>query len=838
MKLHTLQIGRSWRFRRHSHWALMLSSALAASSVATVAAAPREAQGQTAPADERVLAFNIAAGPLDRALDQFRQVTGANVVLGDPNISGIQSPGVTGSMTAAQAMEALLAGTSLKSSVGTDGFRLDVRGVSEFVAVTGQTRAQSPKYTQPLLNTPATVSVIPREVFQQQSATTLREVLRNTPGVTMSIGEGGSSGTSSGDNVLIRGFMARNDIYIDGARNFGATTRDSFNVESVEIAKGPTSVTGGRGATGGSINLVTKAAGLGNFTDVRFTGGNQDHARTTIDTNRTINEHTALRLNAVWQDTGYPGRDVARYRSWGFAPSLTLGLGTPTQVAVNYSRVEQDNIPDLGLPTLLPDTAIAQGVTVNDLDFSNFYGLASRDYERTTSDILTATVQHKFNQRFTLRNLTRYGKEFRDAVITPPRPVTTVAGQGSDDPGYNILVPQIRRTDTKYQNRNDRIISNQTDLSADVKTGMFLHSLDFGIELSQEHQPSLLFADTFANGRPPVSDLFNPTPNATYNAALAPTGATTEGNARSKGFYAFDNVKIGRYFHADFGLRWDSVDVDYTTVSTAGVRADFARAESAVSGRGAMVFKPVDRGSIYGAYSTSFQPVFDATLGLQLGAVGVNSQALAPEESHNIEFGTKWMVRNNLELTGAFFIMEKTNARTTDLNGATVLAGDQKVTGAEFGLKGNITPDWSVFTGLSLMDGEVVGSGDVTEVGQELAYVPNASLNLWTTYRLKRNIIVGGGANYESGHFFNNTGGFLFVSRVNDPRYVQNAAAIQALTEYWTANAMVIIPVTKHLQLQINGSNLGNTRYADRAYDRHFLPGPTRQILFTPVITW
>src|SRR6185503_6939131 len=147
------------------------------------------------------------------------------------------------------------------------------------------------------------------QIFMEQNATSLREVLRNTPGVTMSIGEGGSGGTSSGDNILIRGFGARNDIYVDGARDVGLVNRDAFNVESVEVAKGPTSVTGGRGVTGGSINLVTKTPGLVNSSTVRVTAGSADYGRATFDVNRKVNNLVAFRLNGVWQDTGYPGRD-------------------------------------------------------------------------------------------------------------------------------------------------------------------------------------------------------------------------------------------------------------------------------------------------------------------------------------------------------------------------------------------------------------------------------------------------------------------------------------------------------------------------------------------------
>jgi catecholate siderophore receptor len=833
---------------------LQLSAALVASAPAAARPAPALAssvsqtggQAGGAAKDARVIRFDIPPGPLDGALAVFQRVTGFKVVVADPAIGSVQSPGVSGEMTPSRALEALLAGTQVLASFGADAVRLDIRGVTEFVAVEGLApKVASPKYQAPLRDTPQTVVVIPQQVFQEQNATSLREVLRNTPGITMSIGEGGSGGTSSGDNVLIRGFAARNDIYIDGSRDVGLVNRDAFNTEAVEVAKGPTSVTGGRGVTGGSINLVTKTPSVTNASTIRVTGGSAEHRRATVDLNRRVNSRVALRLNGVWQNAGYPGRDVAKYRTWGIAPSLVVGANTATQLTASYSRMKQDNIPDWGLPTLLPDTAIARGITVNDLDFSNFYGIASRDYEKTTSDIATVILDHRFKPSLRARNLTRYGRNYRDAVMTPPRPVTTAAGQGSGDPGYDPLVPQMRRTDTKYHHRDDRVVTNQTDLTTKFATGGVWHTADVGLEVARDTQPTYAFTDLFTNGRPPVDDLFEPTPFVSYTPAFARTGATSDAHARTAALYAFDTVKLNAHWEADLGVRWDRVAVDYTTVSAptaaapAGVTARFGRTDRAFTGRAGIVYKPVDKGSVYAAYSTSFMPSFDGTLGLTLAASGVNNQALPPERTRNIEAGTKWDVASNVQLTASVFEIEKTNAKTTDLNGATVLAGDQQVKGVELGVSGNLTSRWGVFGGLSLMSGVVKGSGVVSEIGQQLAYVPKASLNLWTSYRLPTGLTLGGGTNYSSGNYFNQTGGFLFVSGATpNPKYVANAAAVQALTKYWLFNAVAMYPLNKHITLQVNGTNLGNEKYADRAYDRHFLPGPARQVLVTPVITW
>jgi catecholate siderophore receptor len=366
--------------------------------------------------------FKIPAGTIDSIIAEFQRLTGIKIILASPEIGGIRTPGIAGVMTIDKALDALLAGTKIRAIFGPKTITLEVSQMAYEITVTGEQMLASPKYSQPLRDTPQTVAIIPSQVFNQQAATTLREVLRNTPGITMSIGEGGSGGTSSGDNVLIRGFAARNDIYVDGTRDVGLVNRDAFNLESVEVAKGPASVTAGRGATGGSINLVTKQASAFNATTLRFTGGNGHTERGTVDVNRAITDRVAVRLNGMWQNNGYTGRDVARYTGWGVAPSLTVGIGTPTQLSLNYSHSDQDNIPDWGLPTLLPDVALAAGVTVNDLDWSNFYGIASRDYEKSRSDLFTATLNHKINAKTRVRNLTRFGRNWRDAVMQAPRP--------------------------------------------------------------------------------------------------------------------------------------------------------------------------------------------------------------------------------------------------------------------------------------------------------------------------------------------------------------------------------------------------------------------------------
>ncbi len=224
-------------------------------------AAPSDAASAPAAQDRTAARFDIPPGRLRDVVARFEGVSGIRVTIAMDGIGDIQSAGVTGVMLPQQALERLLSGTGVSSSfTAPNAVTLDIKALSEFVAVSGDAPSpSSPKYTQPIRDTPQTIVVIPQAVLQEQGTTSLRDALRNTPGITLTAGEGG---TAPGDNLLIRGFSARNDVYIDGARDPGVVSRDTFNTEAVEVAKGPSSVTAGRGSTGGSVNLVTKAANL------------------------------------------------------------------------------------------------------------------------------------------------------------------------------------------------------------------------------------------------------------------------------------------------------------------------------------------------------------------------------------------------------------------------------------------------------------------------------------------------------------------------------------------------------------------------------------------------
>ena len=269
---------------------------------------------------------------------------------------------------------------------------------------------------------PQSISIIPREIIEQQAATTLNDVLRNVTGISMAAGEGG--GGPGGDNLTLRGFGARNDIFVDGIRDFASYTRDTFNVEQVEVVKGPASAQTGRGSTGGYINLFSKQPKLETFVNGTAGVGQPDYIRGTVDVNLGgetlgIGGGSALRVNAMYHNAKTPGRDHVETERWGLAPSIAVGLGTATRAILSYFRLQADNLPDYGIP-FVPDTNVAlpdYRNAVPPVDFDNFYGLTARDYEKTTANITTFALEHDVGEAIRIANTTRYGYAVRDSHL-------------------------------------------------------------------------------------------------------------------------------------------------------------------------------------------------------------------------------------------------------------------------------------------------------------------------------------------------------------------------------------------------------------------------------------
>jgi catecholate siderophore receptor len=657
-----------------------------------------------------------------------------------------------------------------------------------------------PRFTEPLRDIPQTITVVPQAVIQEQNATTLRDVLRNIPGISMQAGEGG--GGLPGDNLSIRGFSARSDIFVDGVRDYGAYSRDTYNTDQVEVFKGPTSAAFGRGSVGGAINMVTKRPMLRPLYSGTLGFGTDEYKRFTLDVNQPLKEagleSTAVRLNGVYHDSDTPGRDEVTNERWAIAPSITYGLGTATRLSLYYQHMDQDNVPDYGVPWVPANTNAVLQAYSNDappVDFSNFYGLRDYDFEDIQNDMVTGLVEHDISDSASLRNISRYGRTDRDSAITAPR---------FDDVNNSTAIRrQLQRRQIDHE-----IYANVTDVKFDLTTGPVEHAVVTGLEFSRESQDNRNSAQ-FDNQ--PLTDLFNPNPG---DQPLGPmpdiTTPWTEAQANTVALFLADTLKITEKWEVLGGLRYDHINTEFSDTD--------GRTDDLLSWRTGLVFKPLENGSIYFGYGTSFNPSLEGNVG-----IAGNILNLDPEEAEMFELGTKWdFLENRLSISTAIFHVLKSNVRTPDLanTGVTVLEGEQTVDGFEVGVSGAITRDWRVFAAYTFLDSEVDESNNALEQGNVLGNTPDHSASLWTTYSLPFNLEIGGGVQYVGERRNNNT------------------ATARTAPDYWLLDATAAYRVTDHFTLRLNVYNLADEEYIDRVGGGHFIPGAGRSAVLTASIQY
>lgn len=741
--------------------------------------------------------YAIAAGDLREAIAEFQKVAGVHVEVSDERLLGISSPGASGVYTVEEALNKLLANTGLSYSFsGTSTVVLQMRKKVTSVDVVGVApvlQSSMPKYQAPLVDTPQTIEVVPQQSMEQQGDTTLRDALRNVAGISLAAGEGGSQG----DNLTIRGFTARNDLFIDGMRDFGSYYRDPFNTQEVEVLQGPSSVTFGRGSTGGVVNQASKTPDLNHFMNVDLQFGTDATRRAAIDIDTPITlfgSGAAFRLNAMGDIGDVAGRDVAENRRDGFAPSLALGLGTPTRLTLSYLHQNEDDIPDYGVPWLFNGPA-----PVNRVDY---YGLQNGNYLRTYDDIGTVKLEHDINSKITMRDQVRYANYVRDVLITEPQLNNITFGTP-------LSALQVTRHEIGV-NSTESFLDEQLDVTAHFDTGFIKHTFVAGVEAGRETSDP-----TRPNYTAQTTSLLNPNPTQTLNPNPTISSRVND-NAISVGEYAIDTISLGQKLDLTGGLRFDRFDDTYNQAIAPA--SHFERVDEKPTWRAAAVYKPLPFGSIYFDAGTSFNPSAES---LSLSAGTAN---LPPESNKTYEFGSKWNLNNGrLTINSSWFRTTKVNAREQDPTNSLlyVLAGNQRVSGVEADVRGHLTSRWEVLSSYAYMDSKVVNSQYYPgAIGYPLANVPKNTFNFWSDYRLPHHFEFGAGANYESSRTASSTVPL-------DP----TTGLIKEVPGYWVFNAMISHPLGEHLDIQVNANNLANRYYYDEIHPGHIVLGPGRSAL-------
>ncbi|HHJ1296392.1 TonB-dependent siderophore receptor [Pseudomonas sp. P1B16] len=693
-------------------------------------------------------------------------------------------------------------------------------------------KASSQKYTAPLVDTPRSVTVIPQQVIKDTNALSLQDALRTVPGITFGAGEGGNP---QGDRPFIRGFDAQGDTYLDGVRDTGAQTREIFAIESVEVAKGPNSAIGGRGAAGGTINLVSKRAHLGNSLDGAWTWGSDQTQRYTFDGNYQFSDTVAGRLNLMTHESNVAGRDKVNYDRWGIAPSLAFGLGTPTRVNLDYYHLESDDLPDSGIPYTIPTSGSGGRTSAHPSkpndggDSDNFYGLTGRDFRKSRVDIATFAIEHDLTDSLTVKNTLRHGNSMQDYILTQP-----------DDSKGNVNNGSVwRRANSRVG--NTATTTNQTDLFGEFYLGGMKNSFSTGIELSREESkrssytvdtdtvpggsansnctPGMIGASSGYN----CTSLSNPNPDDPWNGNIARNYAGTDTKSNTRALYVFDTLELTPDWLLNMGLRYDHFDTQYrtydaagaTVVNSKGVASKGRDTSEFITGQLGLVWKPAENGSIYVSYATSATPpgamLGEGTEGNPLGntsdrAGNLLSSDMEPEETTNYEIGTKWdLLDQRLSLAAALFRTEKENARVQVDTTSYENVGETRVQGIELSASGKLTDKWQVFAGYTYMQARQIDGGALGKAndGNQLPNTPNNSASLWTTYAITPKLTVGGGAFYVDDVYGS----------------VANTTMVDSYVRY---DAMAAYKLTKNVDLQLNVQNLTNEVYYDKAFSTHF----------------
>jgi catecholate siderophore receptor len=698
------------------------------------------------------------------------------------------------------------------------------------------------KFPEKLVDTPKSITVLSKEVLADKNATSLKQAILSTAGVTLGTGEGGNA---FGDRFFIRGFDARNDIFIDGVRDSGVSVRENFFTEQVEILRGPGSTFSGRGIAGGAINIVTKQATTDkSFYNMDTTFGTDQTKRVTLDVNQVINPTLAVRAGGLFQDADVAGRDFVKDNRNGAFVATTWKPTDTVKVTANYIHTELTGVPDFGVPYYRPSTASTAGGPFPDFgsNRNNWYGQINRDFYRTGQDIGSLNAEVQITPDLMVSNRFRASRSTQNYVGTLPESPTLAPG--APFTAYTLTMnPQSRLQITD-------VIANQTEATYKFQDGVgFRHTALAGIEVDRERSSidKYLGLTSEGNGVPVTPggsptgvSVFNPQDTFLPGKALALAGLPTKIGIDTVSGYVMDSANYRDLLILNGGFRYDNYDLDTSAYAANGSLSKQSASFLIPNFNLGLTLKPLPNGSVYVAYATSANPVgaeFDGTStaygGVNPALAGGNNQIFGPEKNKAIELGTKWeLFDRHLLLTAALFQTTKENAREAQNVGSAAAASPlgcvyptgttgniscitagaaYRIRGIDLGIGGKITDKWSVFGGLVLMQSEVTTSRAPsantalypTNVGLPLANIAHQSFSMLSKYQLTDVWELGGQAVYRSGI----RGGTLLAANQGT-----------SIPDYWRFDVFAEAKINKNWQLKLFVNNIFDKRYYDALY--------------------
>lgn len=576
------------------------------------------------------------------------------------------------------------------------------------------------KTDTPLNEVPASVTVVPGELMKDQAMQGMTDVIRYVPGVLMHQGEGNR------DQIVIRGISTTADFYVDGVRDDAQVFRDLYNLERVEVLKGPGGMIFGRGGAGGVVNRVTNKPVFGDVGAATASLGSWNQLRGTVDLGGRLGDAAAWRLNAMAQngDSFRNGFEMKRYAA---NPTVTLVPDANTSVTLGVESLRDERTADRGLPA-------RDGLPFN-APPATFFGNAAQSTAHSYVDGAYAILDHDFGD-VQLKNsfrVTHYDKYYQN-VYPDNANASSVNAAGS-----------LRLA--AYNNANQRTnVFNQTDLTTKVIAGGVEHTLLAGVELGRQDSSNRRNTGVFGG-----STLVTVPASAPFAVATAFPGIASDANNNVKSniaaAYLQDQVALSPQWKVLAGLRFDHFRTSFDD-RRAG-QPDLARTDNAFSPRLGLIWSPAPATTYYASYSYAFLPS-----GEQL-SLAPNTADLAPEKAKNYEIGARWDLRPRLTLSAALFRLDRDHVRSPDpLNpGFFIKTGQQRTEGVEIGLQGDITRDWQVYAGYAHLDGRITKTTSGAVAGARLQLVPENTLSVWNRFDVGHGWSAGLGVIHQGSSF-------------------------------------------------------------------------------------
>ncbi len=669
-------------------------------------------------------------------------------------------------------------------------------GIDGYIA-TGTSTAT--KTNTPLIDIPQSITVITKQQAEDRGSFTVGDVLRYVPGVAVAQGEGHR------DQISIRGQVTTADFFVDGVRDDIEYFRDLYNVETIEVLKGPAAMIFGRGGGGGVVNRVTKKADGERIREVTATAGSFERARTTIDVGDKISPDAAFRLNAMYENSEN-FRDFFELERYGINPTMAFRPDDNTKVSLSYEYFKDDRTVDRGVPSIRGNPG-----RPSDGPIETFFGNPDASYSEFEGHTATATIEHRFDSGVNFGNhtfLATYDKVYSNVFANSA--VTIPGACGSPVTGCVTLGGYINGTE------RDSIV-NQTDVTYrwDMGNGI-RHTLLAGTEFSHQETDNFRNNPTFGGSN--VVPFNNPTSFVPVTFNVFHRDWHTE--VQTSSGYIQDQLEITKYFELIGGLRFDRFDVAFDG-RTAGVNGgnpqSLSRVDDVWSHRVGAVFKPLETASIYIATSNAFLP----GAGDQFGNLTtVSGNTLEPEEFQNDEIGFKWEVAPRLFFTGAIFELDRSNQLVvvgTTPGGANISeqVGLTRTRGGELSLTGYVTDEWQISAGWGHQIARIVDAGTSPNEGNEVPFVPNNIYSLWNRYQFSTLFGAGLGIIHQGSSFAE----------------ANNAVELPSFTR---VDAAFFFDFNENWQAQVNVENIFDEEYFASAHNNNNIsPGAPRQAFVT-----